>query len=309
MVRLFPPDDIVPEPEFRGMNHLPATALRSVVEQLYALPVSVSYDLRQVSCALHAHKLIDVDYNPSSPFKRDFSSLLSIEVCRGLREGRRDKVTLEAVIADVKERLLATRAIANWLRTENQQLVVSESAPMLRLAKKPFLLHSTFDPLNAGDLDVLRAFELLENRAGLLDTLIRLAQPVRTRRDAGRCIAGMQLKEQRKIGWEYLLVFAVPPESQDAELSSDSLGLILTNDDPDLRLNPTMWSEVACRIDPSSRTPAYLVHIRMWPKVFDGPVFQQMLRTTGERGWCIDQSFIDFNSDKAEAFLDYLAAG
>jgi len=41
-----PPDEVVPEPEFRGMQHLPATALRSVVEQLLALPVTVSYDLR-----------------------------------------------------------------------------------------------------------------------------------------------------------------------------------------------------------------------------------------------------------------------
>jgi len=36
-VRIFPPDDVVPEPEFRGAHHLPATAVRSVVEQLYAL--------------------------------------------------------------------------------------------------------------------------------------------------------------------------------------------------------------------------------------------------------------------------------
>jgi hypothetical protein len=41
MVRLFPPDEVVPEPEFRGMQHLPATALRSVVEQLLSLPVMV----------------------------------------------------------------------------------------------------------------------------------------------------------------------------------------------------------------------------------------------------------------------------
>src|SRR3546814_6364455 len=37
-VRLFPPEDVVPEPEFKGAHHLPATAIRSVIEQLYALP-------------------------------------------------------------------------------------------------------------------------------------------------------------------------------------------------------------------------------------------------------------------------------
>ena len=52
LVRLFPPEDLVPEPEFRGIHHLPATSLRSVVEQLLALPVTVSYDLRQVTSAL-----------------------------------------------------------------------------------------------------------------------------------------------------------------------------------------------------------------------------------------------------------------
>ena len=52
MIRIFPPDQAVPEPEFRGMHHLPASALRNVLEQLYALPVTVSYDLRQVSQAL-----------------------------------------------------------------------------------------------------------------------------------------------------------------------------------------------------------------------------------------------------------------
>lgn len=31
LVRLFPPEDIVPEPEFRGVHHLPATAIRSVL--------------------------------------------------------------------------------------------------------------------------------------------------------------------------------------------------------------------------------------------------------------------------------------
>jgi hypothetical protein len=58
LVRLFPPDDVVPEPEYRGMHHLPATALRSVVEQLYALPVTVAYDLRKVSMALAAGGMI-----------------------------------------------------------------------------------------------------------------------------------------------------------------------------------------------------------------------------------------------------------
>src|SRR3546814_13672538 len=76
--------------------------------------------------------------------------------------------------------------------------------PLLRLAKKPFRFQASFDPLNAIDLDVLLACELLENRAGLLAALINLAQPAARRRDAGRCLAGLTLKrsEERRVGKE-----------------------------------------------------------------------------------------------------------
>src|SRR5215468_2940946 len=77
LVRLFPPEEVVPEPEFRGMHHLPATAVKSVVEQLWALPVSVAYDLRQVSQAI-ASAGGGPAYVPADKFARPFSSLLSI---------------------------------------------------------------------------------------------------------------------------------------------------------------------------------------------------------------------------------------
>ncbi len=212
MVRLFPPEEVVPEPEFRGMHHLPATALRSVLEQLYALPVVVSFDLRQVSCALHERGLIAVAYSPEAPFRREFSSLLSIEVSRGLRENRSRSVAPEAVENDVRERLQAMRAIVEWLQRENRRAMESNDGPMLRLAKKPFRFHATFDPLQAGDLDLLRALELLENRSGLLEALVRLAQPIGARRDARRCVAGMRLLTSRQEGPDYRMVFDAPPE-------------------------------------------------------------------------------------------------
>lgn len=308
MVRLFPPDDVVPEPEFRGIHHLPATALRSVVEQLYALPVSVSYDLRQVSNALYDAGLISRAYVPEQAFLREFSSLLSLEVSRELREHRRGSVDLEAVRNDVHYRLTATRAIAEWLQRENQRLVTSGERPMLRLTKKPFRFYENFDPLSAGDLDVLRAFELLENRSGLLDTLIRLAQPVHVRREAGRCAPNMRLLETRRVKRDYLLTFDAPRESQDVELGPDSLGLILTDDDPDLRLNPALWSLLGCSIAQSRPGDASTrLRVFMRPEVFEGAEFQAVLRRAGQDKWCLDQSFVDFNSNKAEAFLSFLA--
>jgi hypothetical protein len=121
MVRLFPPDEIVPEPEFRGMQHLPATALRSVVEQLFSLPVTVSYDLRQVSKALFAAGLIKGKYVPATPFERPFSSLLALDVSRNLRERRRGAPDQDAIRTDVSARLTATQAIADWLWAENRR--------------------------------------------------------------------------------------------------------------------------------------------------------------------------------------------
>jgi hypothetical protein len=289
---------------------LPATALRSVLEQLYALPVVVSFDLRQVSCALHERGLIAVAYSPEAPFRREFSSLLSIEVSRGLRENRSRSVAPEAVENDVRERLQAMRAIVEWLQRENRRAMESNDGPMLRLAKKPFRFHATFDPLQAGDLDLLRALELLENRSGLLEALVRLAQPIGARRDARRCVAGMRLLTSRQEGPDYRMVFDAPPESQDADLRPDSFGLILTDDDPDLRLNPALWSAVSCRLDKvqANDSPRRL-RIRMRANVFDGDVFTRVRRRAGERDWCLDQSFVDFNSARADAFLSYLARG
>ena len=210
MVRLFPPDEVVPEPEFRGMQHLPATALRSVVEQLLSLPVTVSYDLRQVSGALFAAGLIADEYAPMPPFERPFSSLLALDVSRNLRERRRGGPDQDAIRLDVLARLSATQTIADWLRAEHRRRIETSRQPMLRLNKRPFRLQATFDPLDAGDLDVLRAFELLENRAGLLETMIRLAQPTRVRRDAGRAIGPMRLlnvSERQRFAY---LLFAIP---------------------------------------------------------------------------------------------------
>jgi len=163
---LFPPDEIVPEPEFRGMAHLPASAVRSVVEQLFSLPVTVSYDLRQVSQALQRSDLIKHAYHPDEALERPFSSLLSMDVIRQLRAQRATGSTIEHIRADVASRLSATQAIVDWLSVEHHRRVVAGQPPMLRLNKQPFRLQATFDPLAAGDLDILRAFELFGKSIG-----------------------------------------------------------------------------------------------------------------------------------------------
>jgi predicted RecB family nuclease len=117
LVRMFPPEDVVPEPEFRGVHHLPATALRSVVEQVYALPVMVSYDLRQVTESLvSTEQGFQSPYIPEPAFFHKFSSRLSVDVCRQMREGKINPITVRD---DVKSRLISTRALAEWLFAEN----------------------------------------------------------------------------------------------------------------------------------------------------------------------------------------------
>jgi hypothetical protein len=229
MIRIFPPDQAVPEPEFRGMHHLPASSLRTVVEQLYGLPVSVSYDLRQVSQALAgAAPPVKEPYKPKQGFERLFSSMLPIEITRDLRRGTG---TVEAVRDDVRARLRATASVVEWLLNENAHA----ETPFLRLKKKPFRFQGEFDPLAASDLDVLQAYALLENRAGLLERITALAQPAKRRRDGLRCFAELRLREHRRVGYLHKITFDVPADSRQAELSPDSFGVVLTQDDPDSR--------------------------------------------------------------------------
>ncbi len=307
LVRLFPPEDVVPEPEFRGAHHLPATALRTVVEQLYALPTRVSYDLHQVSQALAATGGLSEPYNPAPGFERPFSSLLSIEVIRGLREDRPGAATAAQVERDVSSRLRALSQIVLWLFAQN----AAAPQPMLRLAKRPFRLQATFDPLNADDLDLLLACELLESRAGLLNALIGLAQPSRRRRDAGRALTGMSIIRHWMNRGRRYIIFRVPPESRECDLAPGSFNLILTDDDPDLRLDPTTWGAIACRFEPPS--PGFedrvdQIRVSMADSDFTSAPFRPMFDRSGDQAaWCLDQAFGDTNGPRATQFLVDLA--
>jgi hypothetical protein len=307
LVRLFPPEDVVPEPEFRGAHHLPATALRTVVEQLYALPTQVSYDLRQVSQALAATGAITAPYAPATGFGRPFSSLLSIEVIRSLREGRTGSATPAEVEADVSSRLRALSQIVGWLFAEN----AAAPQPLLRLAKRPFRLQATFDPLNADDLDLLLACELLESRAGLLDALIGLAQPARRRRDAGRAMTGMSVMRHWAHKGRRYIIFLVPPESRECELGPGSFNLILTDDDPDLRLDPTGWGAVTARFErpsPGFEDRLDQIRVSLADADFTNGPFRQMFDRSGDQAaWCLDQAYGDVNGPRAAQFLVDLA--
>ncbi|WP_144340150.1 hypothetical protein [Sinorhizobium sp. BJ1] len=310
LVRLFPPDDIVPEPEFRGVHHLPATAVRTVIEQLWALPVAVAYDLRQVSQAIFG-KSDQSAYRPATGFERPFSSLLSIDVIRDFRENAETKIQRTDIEHDVSQRLSSLQTLVRWALEQNSRAAL-HAAPLLRLAKRPFRFQATFDPLNAVDLDVLLACELLENRAGMLEALINLARPARRRRDAGKCFANLYLRRFDRNGGKVFLQFDVPIESQAAELSVGDFDLILTDDDADNRLNPALWQAFSCRIRPPAGSVSLngsTLHLEMNRQVFDGPLFQGLLQTNRRDNWFVDKAFFDVNTDRAAQFLTYLSAG
>lgn len=302
-VRLFPPDEVVPEPEFRGIHHLPATALRSVVEQLYALPTLVSYDLRQVTEVLATAGALAGAYAPDARFRRDFSSLLSMEVVRGWRHREGRRFTAEEIRTDVRRRLHATAALADWLWRES-----ARGGDFLRLQKQPFRFQSTIHPLNARDLDLLQAYELLESRSQLLETMVRLALPVRQRIASGRCLGGLTLRGVYPAQRWVTLRFEVPRESRETELSADDIGLIVTDDNPDLRLNQQMWPALEVQLQPPHPDYPGSVMARMWRNRFDDPLIQGLVRATPDGAWCIDQAYKDLNGPRIMNFLAFLDA-
>jgi hypothetical protein len=304
LVRIFPPEEALPQPEYKGAQHLPASALRSVVSALYALPVKVSYDLAHVTGALlQADPAIEVAYQPDVPFARPFSSRLSIDMSRGLRLGTVEKGLVEA---DAQARLAALDALRRWIEADNSNADVA----FLRLKKKPFEFQSAFHPLAATDLDVLLAQELLESRSGLLAKLVELALPAEQRRDRFRCFAGLELVNAGQSGRNVWMRFKVPQESQQAELSSGSMGLILHNDDPDIRLDPARWSSYRISIAPE-RAGYGRSHILVtMPKDrYDAAAFSDLHRKTTGPNWYIDETFVDVNTSKIADFLTFLAKG
>lgn len=301
LVRMFPPDEVrAVEPEYRGMHHLPATALKSVVEQLYALPVKVTYDLAGVTRALASTTPpLTPTYEPETGFAHPFSSRLSIDVTRALRSGQ---MAPAEVHRDVEARLAAMNALARWLLADNARA----GGNLLLLRKKPFRFQEDFHPLDATDLEILMAHELLENRSARLASLTALARPSEERRNAFQCLAHLRLEGSHTVGRNQRLRFFVPPESRQAELSSTSLGLILTNDDPDLRLNPTLWETLRVRIVSDLENGPH-IEVEMARDLYDAPEFQRLRRKTREDGWFIDPIHVDYTTARAVQFLRFLA--
>jgi hypothetical protein len=270
-------------------------------EQLYSLPVSVSYDLRQVSQVLSTAVLpLREPYCPEPGFERRFSSMLPIEITRALKRGEQ---SVPSVQSDVRKRLCAMASLVEWLLGENANSATS----FLRLKKKPFRFQGNFDPLAASDLDVLHAYALLENRVGLLNRIVALAQPAKQRRDGLRCFAGLRMERHERFGNLHRMVFRVPFESRQAELSTDSFGVVLTQDDPDILLDPGRWPDHMVRIEQVrfaadfGTVAATMAHSRFLQH------YESLVRSNPQSSWYLDEVFTDPNTPRMLEFLEFIA--
>jgi predicted RecB family nuclease len=305
LVRIFPPEQVMPEPDYQGFHYLPASALRSVLTDLYAFPVKISHDLARVCRALHSAGVqLDATYEPGPEFARPFSSRLSIELCRNLSSADLHR----RVAADVRQRLTAMHALATWVRRENSALPREQE--FLRLRKKPFRFRQRFDPLGASDLDVLQAQCLLDSRVATLTALTELARPARQRRDRLNCYADLVLVDQSSDRWgNLLLTFHIPEASRMAELGANEMGLILSDGSPDQILNPENWPGLQAQLlMPEERAVPDQLRVKVWRRVADIGLIPALLRQAPAY-WFLDKAVWDLNTGRQMAFLAYLAQG
>ncbi len=304
LLRLFPPDAVLPEPEYHGYHHLPASSLRRVLEEIAVLPAKVSYDLARVCQAMSRLQPAPQHlYVPGRLFARPFSARLNLSVCREMAEGH---ISGREVRADVQARLWAMQGLTQWLEAANQQLPPDQR--FLRLNKASFRLHRDFDPLATGALDMLRARALLENRVSLLKALHRLAQPLEIRRSRGLCLAGLELLEVRpgrRGGCQLLL--RIPPEARENELLRDDDALLLSDGHPDHLLDPALWKSLAAKIaTPQAGDDYELLRLRLSREVWESALMQRLQRETAPESWVLDRGFADVNTERLCGFLAHL---
>jgi hypothetical protein len=126
------------------------------------------------------------------------------------------------------------------------------------------------------------------------------------RQQRGECLAGLTLTNEGRHpnGFRWLR-FSIPPESREAEISPDDVGLILTDDNPDLRLNPGNWRPLDIRVKYGDGGSLF---VTMSATQYNSPIMASLRRKTGPKGWFIDRTHRDLNGPHVQTFLLQLAA-
>jgi hypothetical protein len=266
----------------------------------------VTHDLARVCTALSGAAPSPPDpYRPGPRFTRPFSSRLNIDVCRALKTGQIDPSEVDS---DVRARLAAMAGLVRWLLADNARAVPE----YLRLRKDPFRWQATFDPLAAGDLELLRAQEVLASRAAELGALTELALPPQIRKQRLRCVGPMRLTGETPspLGWAGArLMFEAPTDCAQTELGPGSFNVLLTDNDPDLLLDPTAWPLVSvsvAKLEPVGDGVRVVIDVRRkaWA---NGPLNARLAARAD--GWWLDAGYGDVNADRIQDFLTYLDAG
>ena len=299
LVRLFPPEEVKPEPGYQ--KDLPVAALKGVLGLLFAMPTSVTLDLRRTSQALARHDArFGAGYQPAPGFALPFSSRLSLDVRDALLEGT---LPATAVKRDVAARLRACAELVRGLVALNADFPLSEQ--FLQMRKPPFRFERRYDPIRAGDLDILRIQQEIQRNGERLKTLSELARPLQERRDRLNSLANLEFKrELEERRGRKALIFNVPRESRDSEISADDWSLILTDGDAAILLDEGRWSEFAVRIAPRKYRSTVIANVTR--AVFDGEPFQRLWQRRSEIEWFIDRVHSDVNTPRLLAYLEHL---
>jgi hypothetical protein len=103
------------------------------------------------------------------------------------------------------------------------------------------------------------------------------------------------------------MTFDVPADSRQAELSPDSFGIVLTEDDPDVLLDPVRWQDYRVRIeDVRLEGGRSTVSVSMAHSKFQTH-FEPLLRRDPAALWYLDEIFTDPNTPRMMEFLRFIA--
>ncbi len=303
LVRMFPPDELVPAAEYREWQRLPGCPVRALVDQVLAVPAQVSYDLARVSQGLlNTPAPIETAYRPKPQFARPFSSRFSPDIAAGITAGTLPVAELEQ---DIEARLSATHAIVRWLQDRNRDL--DHGDRFLRLIKRPFRLAPEVGAAGA-DVELLRVHTLLGLHSERLATLYGLARSAAERRERMICFAGLQLiDDAEERDGSHSLSLRGTSENRNVELSPGTIGLVLTDGDHDVLLDPARWDDFTVRMTRIEWAGGEcLIGIQADPRTYASAVFQALLEPG--RTLCLDKIHFDLNPRRQLRFLEFLGA-
>lgn len=315
LVRLFPPESVLPDAE--TFRTIPATIVVQMLRALVALPIPYSYDLRSVS-ELYQPASGAFRFRTPYGFSWEHSNQVAFERIHDVWNGQPFRYqsrgatrVLEpaAILAEidkaVRAKLRATDSVVRRLK--------ADLGPQLLLKKEPFRLYTGAEPLPLPLLEALRVFTTLEVSLDELETKRAHTLPVADRVASFVCMHGLRAEAETLDG-EGALWFRFDPGAADTKFEPGQFNLVLTPaDDPTLLLaeidgelfnSSNRWRFAPYKVtllayDLQSRPP----RVRLQP---DNR--QQFLRAFDpQRSYVLDKLFVDYNSAKVFDVLQRLA--